>query len=244
MIVLLTGAGISQESGIATFRDSGGLWEKMRAEDVATPQAFRRNPALVYSFYNERRRQLTGGSVHPNAAHRALAELEHKSREPVLVITQNVDNLHERGGSGNLLHMHGELLKARCLSCGKIVHWEGDMTVFSACPDCGPIPDAAQGKRGRMRPHIVWFEEVPLYMEEIEEALSGCSIFVSIGTSGNVYPAAGFAASARSAGAKVIEINKEPSLNARCFHDSRYGPASETVPAWVREYLDEQGRER
>lgn len=238
MIVILTGAGISQESGISTFRDSGGLWEKMRVEDVATPGAFRRNPDLVYDFYNARRRQLTGGSVHPNAAHLALAELEEKSREPVLVVTQNVDDLHERAGSKNMLHMHGELLKARCVTCGNVIPWPGDMTSLDACPDCGPFPDAAKGKTGRIRPHIVWFEEMPLYMDEIQDALAECSIFVSIGTSGNVYPAAGFAAQARAAGASVVEINMEPSANARYFQDGRYGPATQMVPAWVKQYLE------
>ena len=233
MIVILTGAGISQESGISTFRDSGGLWDQMRVEDVATPRAFRNNPDLVYSFYNTRRRQLS--SVQPNAAHTALAELERESAEPVLVVTQNVDDLHERAGSRNLLHMHGELLKARCLNCGKVVEWPGDLTATDACPDCGPKPGAAKGSIGRMRPHIVWFEEMPLYMGEIEDALRQCSTFVSIGTSGNVYPAAGFAAQARSAGARVIEINMEPSLNAHYFHDGRYGPATKMVPAWVQE---------
>ena len=238
MIVILTGAGISQESGIATFRDSGGLWEKMRVEDVATPGAFRRNPDLVYEFYNARRRQLADGSVQPNAAHAALAELEAKSPEPVLVVTQNVDDLHERAGSRNLLHMHGELLKARCVSCGMVTPWTGDMSADDPCPACGPLKDTGKGKTGRMRPHIVWFEEMPLYMPEIGQALADCGTFVSIGTSGNVYPAAGFAAQARAAGAKVIEINMEPSANARYFHAGYYGPATETVPAWVRAYLE------
>lgn len=237
MIVVLTGAGISQESGIATFRDSGGLWEKMRVEDVATPGAFRRDPDLVYEFYNMRRRQLTDGSVAPNAAHYALAELERAMPGEVLLVTQNVDDLHERAGSENLLHMHGEMLKARCASCDTVVAWTGDLTGHDACPECGPLPGAGAGKIGRMRPHIVWFEEMPLYMGEIEQALSHCTTFVSIGTSGNVYPAAGFAAEARAAGATVIELNMEPSLNARLFHDGRYGPATQVVPEWVASFL-------
>ncbi len=237
MIVILTGAGISQESGIATFRDTDGLWEKHRVEDVATPGGFRRDPDLVYSFYNARRRQLTDGTVRPNAAHLALAELERKTGGDALVITQNVDDLHERAGSKNLLHMHGELLKARCVRCGMVIPWTGDMSVFDACPACGPDPNAAKGKTGRLRPHIVWFEEMPLYMPEIERALAACSTFVSIGTSGNVYPAAGFAAQARAAGAHVVEINMEPSQGARWFHSGHYGPATKTVPAWVEEYL-------
>lgn len=235
MIVVLTGAGISQESGLSTFRDSGGLWDKMRVEDVATPGAFRRNPDLVYEFYNTRRRQLR--DVQPNAAHMALAELEKQSTEPVLVITQNVDDLHERAGSGNLLHMHGELLKARCVTCGKAFAWHEDLTPLDPCPDCGPMPGAGKGGTGRLRPHIVWFEEMPLYMDEIERALDQCRTFVSIGTSGNVYPAAGFAFHARAAGATVLEINMEPSANAGCFHAGRYGPASREVPAWVASHL-------
>lgn len=235
MIVILTGAGISQESGLATFRDAGGLWEKVRVEDVATPSAFRKNPDLVYEFYNIRRRQL--GDVEPNAAHFALAELERKSADTVLLVTQNVDDLHERAGSRNLLHMHGELRKARCLNCGKVAAWPGDMDAFSACATCGPIAGAGKGKAGRMRPHIVWFEEMPFHMREIENALQRCTTFVSIGTSGNVYPAAGFAATARAAGARVIEINMEPSLNQRYFHEGHYGPATGKVPEWVAAYL-------
>lgn len=239
MIVVLTGAGISQESGLSTFRDSGGLWDKMRVEDVATPGAFRRNPDLVYDFYNVRRRQLK--DVQPNAAHRALAELEKRHPGGVLVVTQNVDDLHERAGTANLLHMHGELLKARCVTCGGVTGWEADMTAEDACPACGALhaPGTGKGKMGRMRPHIVWFEEMPLYMPEIERALARCRIFLSIGTSGNVYPAAGFAAHARSAGARVVEINMEPSLNARYFHEGHYGPASAEVPAWVASVLAE-----
>ena len=239
MIVVLTGAGISQESGIATFRDAGGLWEKVRVEDVATPGAFKRNPDLVYDFYNARRRQLA--DVEPNAAHVALAELERKYPGKMLLVTQNVDDLHDRAGSRNLLHMHGELLKARCVSCGRVCDWPGDLTGMDACPLCGPMPGAGKGKPGRMRPHIVWFEEMPLYMDEIERALARCSTFVSIGTSGNVYPAAGFAATARMAGARVLEINLEPSVNQRYFHDGYYGPATRTVPAWVEEFLAGKG---
>lgn len=235
MIVILTGAGVSQESGIATFRDAGGLWEKVRIEDVATPRAFKRDPDLVYEFYNARRRQLQ--TVRPNAAHEALARLERECGEEFLLVTQNVDDLHDRAGSRNLLHMHGELLKARCDSCGLVVPWEGDLRAEDACPVCGPVPGAGKGARGRMRPHIVWFEEMPLHMDVIDAALSRCSLFLSIGTSGNVYPAAGFALHARAAGARVLEINMEPSLNAASFHDGVYGPATKTVPAWVDAYL-------
>lgn len=240
MIVILTGAGISRESGLATFRDADGLWEKMRVEDVATPGAFKRDPDLVYEFYNARRRQLK--AVQPNAAHAALAELERECGKETLLVTQNVDDLHDRAGSRNLVHMHGELLKARCVTCGAVVPWQGDLCAEDACPSCGPLPGAGKGKRGRMRPHIVWFEEMPLHMEEIDAALLRCDLFLSIGTSGNVYPAAGFASAARAAGATVMEINLEPSLNASVFHKGIYGPATQTVPAWVEAYLS--GRER
>jgi NAD-dependent deacetylase len=233
MIVILTGAGISQESGIATFRDSGGLWEKVRIEDVATPRAFRKNPGMVYEFYNARRKQLLGPDIAPNPAHFALARLEEKSVTPVLVVTQNVDNLHERAGTRKLLHMHGELLKSRCTDCGAVRQWERDLDATDACPDCG--------RAGYLRPHIVWFEETPLYLEEIDEALGQCRTFVSIGTSGNVYPAAGFAREARARGARVVELNMEPSRGTGVFHDSRYGPAGKVVPAWVDEVLEAQG---
>jgi NAD-dependent deacetylase len=232
MIVILTGAGISQESGIATFRGSGGLWENVRIEDVATPRAFKKNPNMVYTFYNARRKQLLGQDITPNPAHFALARLEEKSTAPVLVVTQNVDNLHERAGTQCLLHMHGELLKSRCAACGDVRQWEQDLDATATCPHCRHA--------GRLRPHIVWFEETPLHMDEIYEALSRCRTFVSIGTSGNVYPAAGFAGAARACGARVVELNMEPSRGADVFHDGRYGPASIIVPAWVEEVLEAQ----
>jgi NAD-dependent deacetylase len=230
MIVILTGAGISQESGIATFRDSGGLWENVRIEDVATPRAFRKNPGRVHEFYNARRKQLLGPDIAPNPAHFALAALEEKSKAPVLVITQNVDNLHERAGTRNLLHMHGELLKSRCTACGDVRQWEKDLGAGDKCPNCG--------QAGHLRPHIVWFEEMPLFLDEIGGALRRCRTFVSIGTSGNVYPAAGFAREARSCGAHVVELNMEPSNGADAFHEGRYGPAGRIVPAWVDEMLE------
>lgn len=229
MIVILTGAGISQESGISTFRDAGGLWENERIEDVCTPGAFARNPAKVLDFYNQRRRQLLAPSIKPNAAHLALARLEKESSEPVLVITQNIDNLHERAGSKNLLHMHGEALKARCTACEAALQWETDITLKDKCPQCGKV--------GKLRPHIVWFEETPLYLEEIEAALTNCRQFISVGTSGNVYPAAGFVRLARQYGAETLEINLERSLGASAFDDGRYGRAGEVVPAWVDEFL-------
>lgn len=229
MIVILTGAGVSQESGIATFRDAGGLWEQERIEDVATPRAFARNPDRVLDFYNRRRRQLLEPHIAPNAAHLALARLQRECAEESTLITQNVDNLHERAGNSSVIHMHGELLKARCTACGKVRVWEGELVRADACSACAA--------KGSLRPHIVWFEEMPLYMDEIARLLARCRLFVSIGTSGNVYPAAGFAAEARRMGARTLELNLEPSLGARNFHDGRYGPATETVPAWVEEIL-------
>ena len=229
MIVILTGAGISQESGIATFRDAGGLWEKVRIEDVATPRAFAKDPDRVLAFYNERRRQLLRSEIRPNAAHKALARLEKEGREPLLLNTQNNDNLHERAGSENLLHMHGELLKARCVACHAILPWEGDLTRKDACADCG--------QSASLRPHIVWFEEMPFFMDDIDRALASCRLFASIGTSGNVYPAAGFAAQARGRGAQVMELNLEPSQGVRIFQHGRYGRAGTIVPAWVEEVL-------
>ncbi len=228
-LVILTGAGISAESGLPTFRGADGLWEGHRVEDVATPEAFRRNPELVHRFYNERRAKLLDGSVRPNAAHTALARLEREWPGSVLLVTQNIDDLHERGGSRNLLHLHGELLKSRCTSCGAVDVCRGRTTPTSACGNCGGA--------GTLRPHIVWFGEMPFHLEEIGAAISRADLFASIGTSGNVYPAAGFVAWAKDAGAETVELNLEPSLGSSQFHDSRLGPAGEIVPAWVDELL-------
>ena len=229
MIVILTGAGISRESGLRTFRDPDGIWSKVRLEDVATAGAYARDPERVLAFTDALRRALLAPGVAPNAAHLALADLEKKGGEPVLLITQNVDNLHERAGSANLLHMHGELLKIRCLRCGLIRLWEEDLRQETPCPRCG--------ERRCLRPHIVWFEETPFYLREIEKALARCRLFVSIGTSGNVWPAAGFARQAVSGGARALELNLERSLGAGIFHEGRYGRATEIVPAWVEEVL-------
>ena len=228
-IVILTGAGISAESGINTFRDAGGLWENHRIEDVATPQAFQRDPAGVQAFYNRRREQLRDPAIRPNAAHEALARLERERPGEVLVITQNVDNLHERAGSRNLIHMHGELLKARCQSTDSLVPVDKDLSVDQECGVCGIS--------GCLRPHVVWFGEMPLEMERIFDALAGCERFISIGTSGNVYPAAGFVAEARAHGAHTVELNLEPSEQATAFAEHRHGPASERVPEYVAELL-------
>ncbi|MBM3617087.1 MAG: NAD-dependent deacylase [Alphaproteobacteria bacterium] len=196
-LFILTGAGISAESGLRTFRDGDGLWENHRIEDVATPEAFARNPVLVQRFYNARRAQLR--EVEPNAAHRALAELEKLWEGEFTLVTQNVDDLHERGGSKNPIHMHGELRKARCLHSDEIFPWDEDINDTLACACC----DTA----GTLRPHIVWFGEMPLFMEDIYAALRRCDIFIAIGTSGQVYPAAGFSMEARRSGAWTIECN-------------------------------------
>ena len=226
-IVVLTGAGISAESGVATFRGPDGLWEGHRVEDVATPEAFDRNPALVQRFYDERRRAL--GRVEPNAAHRALARLDAAWPGELLVVTQNVDDLHERGGARRLLHMHGELLKAWCLACDARVRWTGDLGDGPPCPACGTA--------GRLRPDIVWFGEMPYDMDRIEAALAAANLFVSIGTSGAVYPAAGFVQTARYHGARTLELNLDPSAGSFLFEESRLGRAGELVPAWVDEVL-------
>jgi NAD-dependent deacetylase len=229
-VVVLTGAGISRESGLSTFRDADGAWQQVRIEDVATPEAFRRDPARVHAFYNARRAQLA--EVAPNAAHLALAELERRWRAPFLLVTQNVDDLHERAGSRNLVHMHGALRQGRCLRCDAPAEWDGPMHIDTACPDCG--------EPGGMRPDIVWFGEVPMHMEAIIGALDACRLFVSIGTSGSVYPAAGFIAEVRGR-ARTVELNLEPSQGTRLFDEARLGPATEVVPAFVEELLARWG---
>lgn len=232
-IVVLTGAGISKESGLDTFRDADGIWSKVRIEDVATPEAFRRDPRRVHAFYNARRRKLLSQQVQPNAAHRALAELEQRWPGALLLVTQNIDNLHERAGSRSLIHMHGEMLKARCEWCDEVFPWEDDLTVDTRCPACM--------RWGGLRPHVVWFGEMPLEMDRIYEALARTGLFVSIGTSGNVYPAAGFVQEAREiAGARTVELNLEPSEGASLFEERRYGRASEIVPRFVDELLAER----
>ena len=236
MIVVLTGAGISQESGIPVFRGASGLWGKERLEDVATPQAFKRDPVRVNNFYNIRRASLLSGEVEPNPAHYALARLEAELSEQFLLVTQNIDNLHERAGSRQVLHMHGELLKVICTACCSVMPYEQDIAPHSLCPLCGA------GKA--LRPQVVWFGEMPLYMDEIEDALSYCRLFVSIGTSGTVYPAAGFAATARRNGAHTVELNLEQSLNSQSFDESHQGRASEVVLAWVEELLQTVDRGR
>ncbi len=276
-IVILTGAGISAESGLDTFRGAGGLWCGHRVEDVATPQAFARDPELVHEFYNMRRTGLLDPKIQPNPAHNALAELEGnwpgKNGGEVLVVTQNIDDLHERAGTKNLLHMHGEVLKAFCEHCRQtggysnetvdkiyIMQYEGNRDKTSTQtvePDTQPMETDTQvhiielcksnlgvedicpvcEKTGGIRPDIVWFGEMPYHMNEIFEALQNCSLFLSIGTSGNVYPAAGFVSEALHSGAVTAEFNLEPANNASVFHEQIYGPAGTTVPQLVEELL-------
>lgn len=225
-IVVLTGAGISAESGLATFRGTDGLWEGHRVEDVASPGGWAKDRSLLQGFYNARRRRLA--EVAPNAAHAALARLERAWPGGMLVVTQNVDDLHDRAGSRSLIHMHGELTKARCLACGAVARWDGDLDHQSRCPDCG--------REGVLRPHIVWFGERPLALDRISAALDTCGLFVAIGTSGRVYPAAGFVQAVPST-CRTLELNLAGSPFSEGFGEARQGPATETVPAWVDQLL-------
>jgi NAD-dependent deacetylase len=227
-VVALTGAGISAESGVPTFRDADGLWEGHRVEDVATPEAFEREPAVVHQFYDARRAALAG--VEPNPAHLALARLEAALGDDLLVVTQNIDDLHERAGSVRVLHMHGALRSALCRSCGTRVEWEGDLGDLPPCPSC---------HEPELRPDVVWFGEIPYELDRIFAALEEADLFVSIGTSGAVYPAAGFVQAAAAYGARTLELNLVPSEGSHFFHETRHGPASELVPAWVEELLGE-----
>ena len=229
-IVILTGAGVSAESGLATFRGPDGLWEGHRVEDVATLEAFERDPALVHAFYDARRAKL--GMVEPNAAHHALAQLDADWPGELLLVTQNVDDLHERAGSKRLIHMHGELTSGWCLSCDGRFGWSGPMGEGAVCPACAVV--------GQVRPDIVWFGEMPYAMERIDDAIRACDLFVSIGTSGAVHPAAGFVQTARYCGARTLEINLEPSLGSVYFDESRVGKAGELVPEWVAQVLGYQ----
>jgi NAD-dependent deacetylase len=231
-IFILTGAGVSAESGLGTFRDKrgDGLWARFDPMKLATPEAFARNPEDVLAFYDMRRRNLVNAK--PNAAHRALARLEEALAAKggrLTLVTQNIDDLHERAGSRRVIHMHGELLKARCQRCSSVRPWPDDLTPSAVCRDCGGA--------GGLRPHVVWFGEMPLHMDEIDMALHEADLFVAIGTSGAVYPAAGFVADARAMGLMTCEINLEAADNAGLFDEQRYGPASETVPAGVEEIV-------
>ncbi|ELY4572612.1 Sir2 family NAD+-dependent deacetylase [Cronobacter turicensis] len=229
VVVVLTGAGISAESGIRTFRAADGLWEEHRVEDVATPEGFARNPQLVQAFYNARRRQLQQPEIKPNAAHLALARLEEAFGDRFLLVTQNIDNLHERAGNKNVVHMHGELLKVRCSQSGQVLEWTGDVTPGDKCHCCQfPAP---------LRPHVVWFGEMPLGMDRIYEALARADVFIAIGTSGHVYPAAGFVHEAKLQGAHTVELNLEPSQVGSEFEEKHYGLASQVVPEYVEKLL-------
>ena len=226
-IFVLTGAGISAESGIQTFRGSSGLWEGQRVEDVASPSGFRRNPGLVFQFYNVRRAKIN--EAQPNTAHLALARLEREFPSTVTVVTQNIDDLHERAGSRNVIHMHGEAMKARCQECDAIAIWKCHLDESSVCPECRAV--------GSLRPHIVWFGEIPLFMDEIALALSEAELFISIGTSGQVYPAAGFAEAASRKGIHTIEINPDSTGISPHFDEHLRGPASLKVPELVEKLL-------
>jgi NAD-dependent deacetylase len=233
-IFVLTGAGVSADSGLGTFRDKGGLWTKYRIEDVATIAAYERDPVKVLDFYNMRRK--VHKDAQPNAAHYALAKLQNawESRGGTLTLcTQNIDNLHEKAGARHVLHMHGEIGKARCHECGDLRDAGGDFHVTQSCEACGRL--------GTVRPHVVWFGEQPLFLEDIFEALAQIDLFVAVGTSGAVYPAAGFVDLARRRGVPAMEFNLEPSDNAHLFNDARYGKAVETVPAWIEELIGAAG---
>ncbi|GEP33353.1 NAD-dependent protein deacylase [Nocardioides szechwanensis] len=225
-VVVLTGAGISAESGVPTFRDANGLWEGHRVEEVATPAAFETQPTTVQRFYDARRRALH--AVVPNAGHLALAALERAFGKRLLLVTQNIDDLHERAGSSHVVHMHGELFSALCRACGERSRWEQDLVDRPACPACGA---------SELRPDVVWFGELPYEMDRIHRALTRADLFVSIGTSGAVYPAAGFVRAAAASGARTLELNLQRSDGTDWFHDARHGPASRLVPAWVKELL-------
>ncbi|WP_353813453.1 NAD-dependent deacylase [Agromyces sp. SYSU T00266] len=228
-IVVLTGAGISAESGVPTFRDAGGLWEGHRVEDVATPEAFESDPDTVQRFYDARRRAVA--SVSPNPAHAALAALERELGDELLVVTQNIDDLHERAGSARVIHMHGELGRVRCVACEARTDAPGDLQPGPPCPTCG---------ERMLRPDVVWFGEMPDGLDEIDVALAGCEAFVAIGTSGAVFPAAGFVLTAAAFGATTLELNLDESEVTACFAETRLGLASVLVPEWVDEVLAAQ----
>ena len=226
-VVVLTGAGISAESGIRTFRAADGLWEEHAIEDVATPEGFARNPSLVYQFYNERRRKLLTNEVSPNNAHLALARFEQKFPGDFLLVTQNIDNLHERAGSRNLIHMHGELMKMRCMNTNLVFDIAQDFNFDTECRCCR--------SRGNLRPHVVWFGEMPFAMQEIIDALERCDLFIAIGTSGNVYPASGFYQLAKQHNAFTVELNLENT--GSWFDEHLLGRASAVVPQYLEKVL-------
>jgi NAD-dependent deacetylase len=229
-VFVLTGAGVSAESGLGTFRDPGGIWARFDPMKLATPEAFRRDPVAVHAFYNMRRQNLL--AAQPNAAHFTLARLAQdlEARGGALFLcTQNIDDLHERAGSPQVWHMHGELLKARCGNCGAVRPWTSDLSVAEACSECGVV--------GQLRPDVIWFGEMPYGLDAIDAALAASDLFVAVGTSGSVHPAAGLVEVARAAGIRTCEINLEPSDNAALFDDRYYGPATETVPRFAEALL-------
>ncbi|MCX7684035.1 MAG: NAD-dependent deacylase [Acetobacteraceae bacterium] len=231
-IVVLTGAGVSADSGLATFRDAGGIWARHRIEEVATPEAFARDPARVHAFYNARRAQLADPAIAPNAAHRALAAFDAAWPGEFLLVTQNVDDLHERAGSRRLVHMHGELARIRCTRCGESRRWGADLSAATPCPACG--------RAGGLRPDVVWFGEMPRHMDRIAEALDACDLFVAIGTSAQVYPAAGFVAEVRGR-ARTVELNLEPTAATSLFDEAHHGRAAEIVPPFLAGLLAAHG---
>lgn len=226
-ISVLTGAGISAESGLPTFRDKGvGLWAKFDPMELATPAAFKRQPERVHEFYNLRRRMLQ--EVEPNAAHFALVRLAEKLAKAggeLTIITQNVDDLHERAGSSHVIHIHGELMQVKCMACDRVAVWAADLGREDVCPACGGM--------GGLRPNVVWFGEMPYRMDEASGIVARSDMFVAIGTSGAVYPAAGLVELAADHGVRTCELNLAPSDNCNAFDEARYGPATEIVPAWV-----------
>jgi NAD-dependent deacetylase len=228
-IVVLTGAGISRESGLDTFRDKDGIWSKVSIDDVATPEAFVRNPARVHAFYNARRRSLLAPSIKPNAAHFALARLERLWHGNVLVVTQNIDDLHERAGSANVLHLHGKLLEALCTSCEKVTACTGDLSTAMSCSLCG--------SSGTLRPNVVWFGEAIPLLDSAQRAIQECNLFMAIGTSGTVYPAAAFVEDARAVSAHTVELNLERSSVSSRFDEVALGPATVAVPQFIDELL-------
>ncbi|MEM7621342.1 MAG: NAD-dependent deacylase [Pseudomonadota bacterium] len=229
-IVVLTGAGISAESGVDTFRDADGLWSRYDVNDVATPEGFQRNPTLVHEFYNLRRQ--AHKTIKPNAAHFALAKLEQNFQGAFVLITQNVDALHKQAGSKNLIHMHGELHKGFCIFCHAKVECFENMSTETSCTSCK--------RTAGMRPDVVWFGEMPYHMDKIFDKLSECDLFISIGTSGTVYPAAAFVADAKHAGAHTLELNLEPSHGISLFAEAIHGKATEVVPAYIEKLLSAQ----
>jgi len=231
-IVVLTGAGLSADSGLATFRDRDGIWSRHRIEEVATPEAFARDPARVHAFYNARRAQLADPAIAPNPAHLALAAFDAAWPGEFLLVTQNVDDLHERAGSRRLVHMHGELSRIRCSACGDSRPWQGDLSTDTPCPACG--------RKGGLRPDVVWFGEVPKHMDQIAEALDACELFVAIGTSAQVHPAAGFVAELRGR-ARTVELNLEPTAATDLFDEARHGRAVDIVPPFFAALLARHG---